>query len=389
MNIRIITLKEVYCMQTFKYANNEEFLEAFGKELVEAQKRYSRTQLTVNQIFKVYLSVTECLRVVHTDDYEEMLFPDYENQTYTSNIMLLYAMFGLVGQQFDLDARPWSDSTLKKLIKDNFYDAQKVRQAVYAPSHLVITKGGKIYDMRAQQYVDYDPQYYYDASYDVDPFEQIDKSSAYYQAANLLLDSWSQFDQARSYGVRLVIYLALLGYGAESIVLLTGHSGSGKSAFIKMLINLVNDGSSLVFDFCSITNDKILKCIKPTTRLVFSHTLPDDYVFSNRATQRMKALASSDYIDISEKEKCEIALKNRGLKIQEAYVLPKFTVKPGELIDDHLIILDFGNVNHRRDRTVSNKLKSLTGKVVSELIEDQQFLNMITLIILQEFKFVE
>lgn len=372
-------------MQKFKYANDEEFLEAFGEKLAEVQQNNPNSKLNIDQIFDVYLSVAECVRVVYSDTYEKVLFPDYEYQTYMSDHWSLHDVLCLVCQASRLSIRP-SISKAKKLLEENFRDPAKVRQAVPAPSRLIITKDGNIYDMIDRKYVDYDPHFYYTVSYDIDPFEKIDISSEYYQAATLLLDSWSQFDMMRLHRIHLVIFLALYGYNAESFVLVTGKAGSGKSAFIRMLSNLVGEYAQ-VFDFCNIHDNRFLKSVDPNARMLYSYLMPDDFTFNKSATERLKALISSDTHNIETTKKCARALTNCGLKIQEAYILPSYTLEPGESIEDRLTILDFGSVNHRRDDTVEKQLLALTGKPVSKLIEDKQFLNIIQLIVLQKYRF--
>ena len=237
-----------------------------------------------------------------------------------------------------------------------------------------------------RKYVDYDPHFYYTVSYDIDPFEKIDISSEYYQAANLLLDSWSNNNQHQAAYLQLVIFLALHGYGVESFVLVTGRSGSGKTTFIRLLKNLVGKYAQL-FDFCNIHDNRFLKSVDPNARMLYSYGLPDNFVFNQRATERLKALISSNKPQIETTKQCSRALTNCGLKIQDAYVLPNFTLEQGESIDDRLIVLDFGETDHWEDSTVEDQIRDLTGKYVSELVKDKQFLDMIRLMILQKYRF--
>jgi len=372
----------------FKYANNEEFLEAFGERLAEVRENDSNTKLTIDQTFDVYLSVAECVRVLYSEHYEEILLPDYDRQLYMSNHLFLYDVLCLVCYKFHLHVRP-SISKAKQLFKEKFCDPATVRQAVPAPSYLIITKDGNIYDIRAQKYVDPDPRFYYSVSYDIDPFEKLDIASEYYKAANLVLDSWSNHSKRQAAYLRLVIYLALCGYGAESLVLLTGESGSGKSTFLTMLANLVGHQYVQVFDFCKIHDNRFLKSIDLNARMLYSYGRCNNFTFNQRATELLKALISSDKPQIETTKRCALSLTNCGLKIQEANMVPGFTLEPGESIDDRLIILNFGKTNYWDDFTVSNQLCDLAGKSISELIKDKQFLDTLRLMILQSFKLSE
>ena len=92
-------------MKKFKYANNIEFLKAFGEKLAEVQKNESNTKLTIDQIFDVYLSVAECVHVVYSETYEETLLPDYDRQRYMSNHWFLYDELCLICREFRLGVR--------------------------------------------------------------------------------------------------------------------------------------------------------------------------------------------------------------------------------------------------------------------------------------------
>jgi len=373
-------------MQKFKYANNKEFLEAFGEKLAEAQQMYAKRQLSVVQIMRIYISIAECKRVVYSDDYEEILFPDYKTQKYVSGAEAIRKIVSLVGQMFFLNARA-SDADLRTLIQGDFCHDETVLQAIPAPSNLLSMKDGKIYDMFKQDYVAYDPTLHYDMSYDVDPLADIDTSSNYYQAVNLLLESWGQYDKNRIKHLKLVTYLALLGYGAESIIFLIGEGGNGKSTFIRMLSKLVSNKFSQALELHHIGKDDKFALVKPTTRLMYGTELPVGYIFNKTATSRLKALAVSEDVQVSIKYKDAASYSNDGLKIQATNSLPSFEADLGAPIDDRLLVLDFGSVNHRNVSPIQEKISKLTGKSISDLVSDKNFLDMLALIALKEFKF--
>lgn len=373
-------------MPKFKYANNEEFLEALGEQIAEDQQSFAKRQLNVVQIVDAYIRVAECKHVTYSKDHDEVLLPDYDAQVYTTGIDSLRKIISLIGQTFRLSARA-SDPELRTLLKADFCNKSLVMQSIPAPSNLLSMKGGKIYDMFKQDYVTYDPKFHYDMSYDVDPLAKIDTSSEYYQAVNLLLESWGQYDEKRISHLKLITYLALLGYGAESIIFLIGEGGNGKSTFIRMLSNLISDKFSQSLELHHIGKDDKFALVKPTTRLMYGTELPVGYIFNKTATSRLKALAVSEDVQVSIKYKDAASYSNDGLKIQATNSLPSFEADHGAPIDDRLLVLDFGSVNHRKASPIQEKISKLTGKSIFDLVSDKNFLDMLALIALKEFKF--
>lgn len=367
-------------MQKLKYANNKEFLEAFGKALAEAQQHYSKTELSLEQLVDIYISIADCKIVDYSNDYKEVLFPNYESQSYETDTNFLRKVISLVGQTFYLSARA-SDTQLKSLIKRKFYDNDAICQVVPAPSNVFSVKDGKIYDSSKHAYVDDDPHFYYHKSYDIDPLADIDTSSAYYKAVITLLQSWSKSNKTKMRNLLFIAYLAMLGHGASSIVFLTGSHGSGKSTFLKMIKNLVGNECSQVFDLNDICHNRKLSAVTPKTRLVYGHALHSNYEFNARETVRLKILAVSNPIN-----QYLPAFKNPCLKIQETSSLPSFT---GKLLDNLLIEVNFGTTNYIRKSGVRNEIEQLTGESIQGLIKNQKFLDMIALITLKEFNAVE
>ena len=384
--------------QIFKYKDNTEFLEAMRSEIEASQQNHFKRQLSARQLIKPYLRVAQCKRLILSKDDYRILYPDFDTQTYTSNDEYLLKAIAEICNYYNFDTN-LKFSDVPSILASDFAVSSLVERLTLPKTGLLEVQNSQIYDVFSKSFVKRDPSNYYYVKYDIDPFSKPNHNSCYYQAAELLYNSWGQNDPHKIRMLKLLTYLAILGYGAESWFILLGDAGRGKSTFINLLTNLAGKDLCTSMNMHEVTLQDNLSRIRAFDKVVCGHELPADYKFSSKEMSALKSLVTGDIVLANRKYLSSAPVCNLGLKIQATNHLPHLYIGREQRLNEDIhdvsdnslssrfVIIQFGSSNHRSDKNGRQQIEALTNLNVKHLIKHQDFLNELVLMILNEFSF--
>ena len=334
----------------------------------EKRRATGRRELAQATLVKCVLRVAEVYRVNMSNGETMYLIPDYDKQTFQTDLnyfKLLCAEAGdLAGMDILIDDKFLFGTDFAAIAHVNGY-TQVMREA---PSNLIKTTHG-VYDLFKNQYVDVGADLYFKQTIDVDLSKPIDVKNPYYQARELMFDTWSQGNSERKNALKFLHLASHIGYGGNRYMLFVGTGGNGKSTYMNMAIGVTGKDVYQTFSMDQLVDDNALVTISPTTRLIVGHELPTNYKFNGLALSRFKALTTGNPISVNRKYLSNVVISNRGVKLQATNDIPRF-VGRDNAIDSRLIIVDFGTFDHRHDFSVGDKIKDLTSYSVDELVGD-------------------
>ncbi len=334
----------------------------------EKRRATGRRELAQATLVKCVLRVAEVYRVNMSNGETMYLIPDYDNQTFQTDLnyfKLLCAEAGdLAGMDILIDDKFLFGTDFAAIAHVNGY-TQVMREA---PSNLIKTTHG-VYDLFKNQYVDVGADLYFKQTIDVDLSKPIDVKNPYYQARELMFETWSQGNSERKNALKFLHLASHIGYGGNRYMLFVGTGGNGKSTYMNMAIGVTGKDVYQTFSMDQLVDDNALVTISPTTRLIVGHELPTNYKFNGLALSRFKALTTGNPISVNRKYLSNVVISNRGVKLQATNDIPRF-VGRDNAIDSRLIIVDFGTFDHRHDFSVGDKIKDLTRYSVDELVGD-------------------
>lgn len=391
--------KGVHTMSfSFKYASNKEFFEALKPEIIKAQETHLRKRLTGEQLVEPYLAVAECKRLQLTEDQYIILYPDYDKQIYVANDNFLPKIIFKIGHKFGFKTR-LKLKELPNILAGEFTSEDLVQQITLPESGLIEVNNGLIYNAYSRTIVNRNPDHYYHVSYDIDPFAQLNKDSNYQKAVEHLYHTWAGGDSEKVQVLKLLTYLAVLGYGAKSWFLLIGPGGNGKSTFINLLTNLAGKKFCSSININELASYDNLSRVRSFDKIICGHELPADYQLTAKEMTLLKLLTTGEPVYAYRKYLPSVPVCNNGLKLQATNYVPRFYVNRVRRMSEDIteerdtsvlsrfMFIKFGTTDHRNDFTSSNYIESITGQSVDELIENPDFLNEIILMILHEFSF--
>lgn len=351
-----------------KYTSKKEFMSDVVEAIDEKRRATGRRELAQATLVKCVLRVAEVYRVKMSNGETMYLIPDYDKQTFQTDLnyfKLLCAEAGdLAGMDILIDDKFLFGTDLAAIAHVNGY-TQVMREA---PSNLIKTTHG-VYDLFKNQYVDVGADLYFKQTIDVDLSKPIDVKNPYYQARELMFDTWSQGNSERKNALKFLHLASHIGYGGNRYMLFVGTGGNGKSTYMNMAIGVTGKDVYQTFSMDQLVDDNALVTISPTTRLIVGHELPTNYKFNGLALSRFKALTTGNPISVNRKYLSNVVISNRGVKLQATNDIPRF-VGRDNAIDSRLIIVDFGTFDHRHDFSVGDKIKDLTNHSVDELVGD-------------------
>lgn len=334
----------------------------------EKRRATGRRELAQATLVKCVLRVAEVYRVNMSNGETMYLIPDYDKQTFQTDLnyfKLLCAEAGdLAGMDILIDDRFLFGTDFAAIAHVNGY-TQVMREA---PSNLIKTTHG-VYDLFKNQYVDVGADLYFKQTIDVDLSKPIDVKNPYYQARELMFETWSQGNPDRKNALKFLHLASHIGYGGNRYMLFVGTGGNGKSTYMNMAIGVTGKDVYQTFSMDQLVDDNALVTISPTTRLIVGHELPTNYKFNGLALSRFKALTTGNPISVNRKYLSNVVISNQGVKLQATNDIPRF-VGRDNAIDSRLIIVDFGTFDHRHDFSVGDKIKDLTNHSVDELVGD-------------------
>ena len=334
----------------------------------EKRRATGRRELAQATLVKCVLRVAEVYRVNMSNGETMYLIPDYDNQTFQTDLnyfkLLCTEAGDLAGMDSMIDDKFLFGTDFAAIAHVNGY-TQVMREA---PSNLIKTTHG-VYDLFKNQYVNVDDNLYFKQTIDVDLSKPIDKNNPYYQARELMFETWSQGNPDRKYALKFLHLASHIGYGGNRYMLFVGTGGNGKSTYMNMAIGVTGKDVYQTFSMDQLVDDNALVTISPTTRLIVGHELPTNYKFNGLALSRFKALTTGNPISVNRKYLSNVVISNRGVKLQATNDIPRF-VGRDNAIDSRLIIVDFGTFDHRHDFSVGDKIKDLTSYSVDELVGD-------------------
>lgn len=351
-----------------KYTSKKEFMSDVVEAIDEKRRATGRRELAQATLVKCVLRVAEVYRVSMSNGETMYLIPDYDKQTFQTDLnyfKLLCAEAGdLAGMDILIDDKFLFGTDFAAIAHVNGY-TQVMREA---PSNLIKTTHG-VYDLFKNQYVDVGADLYFKQTIDVDLSKPIDVKNPYYQARELMFDTWSQGNSERKNALKFLHLASHIGYGGNRYMLFVGTGGNGKSTYMNMAIGVTGKDVYQTFSMDQLVDDNALVTISPTTRLIVGHELPTNYKFNGLALSRFKALTTGNPISVNRKYLSNVVISNRGVKLQATNDIPRF-VGRDNAIDSRLIIVDFGTFDHRHDFSVGDKIKDLTSYSVDELVGD-------------------
>lgn len=351
-----------------KYTSKKEFMSDVVEAIDEKRRATGRRELAQATLVKCVLRVAEVYRVNMSNGETMYLIPDYDKQTFQTDLnyfKLLCAEAGdLAGMDILIDDKFLFGTDFAAIAHVNGY-TQVMREA---PSNLIKTTHG-VYDLFKNQYVDVGADLYFKQTIDVDLSKPIDVKNPYYQARELMFETWSQGNPDRKNALKFLHLASHIGYGGNRYMLFVGTGGNGKSTYMNMAIGVTGKDVYQTFSMDQLVDDNALVTISPTTRLIVGHELPTNYKFNGLALSRFKALTTGNPISVNRKYLSNVVISNRGVKLQATNDIPRF-VGRDNAIDSRLIIVDFGTFDHRHDFSVGDKIKDLTRYSVDELVGD-------------------
>ena len=351
-----------------KYTSKKEFMSDVVEAIDEKRRATGRRELAQATLVKCVLRVAEVYRVNMSNGETMYLIPDYDKQTFQTDLnyfKLLCAEAGdLAGMDILIDDKFLFGTDFAAIAHVNGY-TQVMREA---PSNLIKTTHG-VYDLFKNQYVDVGADLYFKQTIDVDLSKPIDVKNPYYQARELMFETWSQGNPDRKNALKFLHLASHIGYGGNRYMLFVGTGGNGKSTYMNMAIGVTGKDVYQTFSMDQLVDDNALVTISPTTRLIVGHELPTNYKFNGLALSRFKALTTGNPISVNRKYLSNVVISNRGVKLQATNDIPRF-VGRDNAIDSRLIIVDFGTFDHRHDFSVGDKIKDLTSYSVDELVGD-------------------
>ena len=351
-----------------KYTSKKEFMSDVVEAIDEKRRATGRRELAQATLVKCVLRVAEVYRVNMSNGETMYLIPDYDKQTFQTDLnyfKLLCAEAGdLAGMDILIDDKFLFGTDFAAIAHVNGYTQLKRE----APSNLIKTTHG-VYDLFKNQYVDVGADLYFKQTIDVDLSKPIDVKNPYYQARELMFETWSQGNPDRKNALKFLHLASHIGYGGNRYMLFVGTGGNGKSTYMNMAIGVTGKDVYQTFSMDQLVDDNALVTISPTTRLIVGHELPTNYKFNGLALSRFKALTTGNPISVNRKYLSNVVISNQGVKLQATNDIPRF-VGRDNAIDSRLIIVDFGTFDHRHDFSVGDKIKDLTNHSVDELVGD-------------------
>lgn len=334
----------------------------------EKRRATGRRELAQATLVKCVLRVAEVYRVNMSNGETMYLIPDYDKQTFQTDLnyfkLLCTEAGDLAGMDSMIDDKFLFGTDFAAIAHVNGY-TQVMREA---PSNLIKTTHG-VYDLFKNKYVDVGSDLYFKQTIDVDLSKPIDTKNPYYQARELMFETWSQGNPDRKNALKFLHLASHIGYGGNRYMLFVGTGGNGKSTYMNMAIGVTGKDVYQTFSMDQLVDDNALVTISPTTRLIVGHELPTNYKFNGLALSRFKALTTGNPISVNRKYLSNVVISNRGVKLQATNDIPRF-VGRDNAIDSRLIIVDFGTFDHRHDFSVGDKIKDLTSYSVDELVGD-------------------
>lgn len=351
-----------------KYTSKKEFMSDVVEAIDEKRRATGRRELAQATLVKCVLRVAEVYRVNMSNGETMYLIPDYDKQTFQTDLnyfkLLCTEAGDLAGMDSMIDDKFLFGTDFAAIAHVNGY-TQVMREA---PSNLIKTTHG-VYDLFKNQYVDVGADLYFKQTIDVDLSKPIDVKNPYYQARELMFETWSQGNPDRKNALKFLHLASHIGYGGNRYMLFVGTGGNGKSTYMNMAIGVTGKDVYQTFSMDQLVDDNALVTISPTTRLIVGHELPTNYKFNGLALSRFKALTTGNPISVNRKYLSNVVISNRGVKLQATNDIPRF-VGRDNAIDSRLIIVDFGTFDHRHDFSVGDKIKDLTRYSVDELVGD-------------------
>lgn len=350
--------------------SKQDMLQAVEENLQERQTRCSRKTLNEIDWLDVILLSIDIIRVQTSPTSDVILFPDYDTQTYSPDVMTLQKLVAVLNCQFHQTSM-MRRASYEDYIHPKLYLDVYAKQLIALPSHYISTTRG-LYDIHQHKYL---PQaesdkYYSPKQYDVDLTKDVDTSSPLYAARTELFNVWSQDNPDVEYALRFFQYLALLGDSAEHAVFLIGTGGNGKSTYQSYTINLVGREYCTSMNLNQLDDDNILSNVNSLSRLIYGRELPTSRALSSRVGARLKSLAMRESIVVNRKYLSALTMMLKSLFIQASNEMPRILGFDAAL-KDRMIAIDFGTRNHRKDPTSGERIKELTNCTVAELVGDE------------------
>lgn len=204
--------------------------------------------------------------------------------------------------------------------------------------------------------------------YNLKTMDEVNKDKL--NIAKQVLNKWSQNDEDIELLLKQFIFAAIEGDGRNVHVILKSEGGDGKSTFLTILENLVDDHLTVHVNLDEYYDDNVLNKIQPSTKLLLGDDLQSNFKMNDKTLPRFKSLTSGGSISVSEKYMPNKLIKCNGLKIQATNTDIKF-FENNPAIKDRILYLNWPHYNFRKNPVEDFNLDELVGKYT---IPDEDFM---------------
>ena len=359
-------------------------LDKIEESIKEAQFHLTRKRLPAYDFMRCVIEHAKCIYVIDARGSGIPLFKNYYTGEYTSDFKAFKQLVVLAADEFNQDAKLY-ESDFYAMFEGLFDDASVFTQLKTLPSHYIPTTYG-CYDVFNQSYMSKKEElsYYIPHRLNINLLEPIENSHIHYKIRNVLFSDWSNQNSQVNEALRFFQYCALLGYGGQHMIFLTGSAGTGKSTYEKMTINLVGNAYSQHIEAMELVRDDIAIRITPQLKLIYGKEMHSHLRINSKIMSLLKVYIEGTSWNVSRKYLPSTSIYSNAVKMQIADELPK-NIRTNESIYDRSIEIDFGNVNHRVIR--NERLQELTDQHVQSLINDEEFLASNVHALIHEFQF--
>lgn len=359
-------------------------LDKIERSLKEAQYNLSRKRLPTYDFMRCVIEHAKCIYVVDERGSGIPVFKNYYTGEYTSDFKAFKQLVVLAADKFAQDATLY-ESEFYAMFEGLFDDESVFTKLKTLPSHCIPTTYG-CYDAFSQSYISKEEElsYYIPHRIDIDLFAPIDSSHIHYKIRSVLFSNWSNQNPQANEALRFFQYCALLGYGGQHMIFLTGSTGAGKSSYEEMTTNLVGNAYSRHVETVELAKDDIAVRITPQLKLVYGKVIHPHSQIKGRLMDRLQIYVEGTSWNLSRKYLSSSSTYSNAVKMQVAEELPK-SIHSNKSVYDKIIEINFGKVNHYA--THNAQLHALTDQTVQSLIYDKDFLISNIRALIREFQF--
>lgn len=246
-----------------RYSSHQQFMKELIRD-INAERIERGRDLTEYEFLVVYLRRSDCKKVMFSHNKCIFFFPDYDTQTYSSDVNALFTQLQKASSAYTnlWHSSLYDVSEVERILRVSSY----VEQAQFAPSHMIQTNKG-ILDTYKNEFVDKLPsKYIFTSNHYLDDLTTHSMNKQISQ----LLTAIAGDDYELLQSMYLIMYLTLTGQGQQHVTFLTGSNQVSKDAFIMLLKILATKEASLSDSVVSLQYPDSMSYIPSGCNLIYS-----------------------------------------------------------------------------------------------------------------------